>query len=120
MGWIKTFVVWALGGAVAGITYATGFDQVIYRTLANWISALFVYLLAKCVDLLCWLLDMLPALPYSADFTNGITQIIIVAVRANTFFPVVEAFYLFGFFIGFLAIFICIKLLLKIIPWAIG
>jgi len=116
MSWISKLIITALGGAVAGVTYLTGFDEVIYRTIMNWASAIFIYLLAKIVDLFTWLLDMLPNLPYSSQFGAGISQIIIVAVRANTFFPVAETFFMFGFVVGFILIFFTIKIILKLIP----
>ena len=116
MGWIKSTILWALGGAVAGVTYATGFAEEIYRTIMNWASAFFIYILAKIVDLFCWLLDLLPELPYSQQFASGIAQIIMVSVRANTFFPVAETFFMFSFLVGFIIVFFTIKIILKLIP----
>ena len=119
MSWIGRIVTLLTGGVV-GVAYATGFDEIILRTLMNWVSSIFLYFLAQFIDLLVWLIDLLPALPYSSSFSQGISQIILVAVRVNTFLPVEEFFYIFGFVVGFLLIFITIKLILKIIPWAIG
>jgi len=120
MAWISSFVAKALGGAAQGIGYVTGFVQDIYYTIINAVAAIFIYLLAKCIDLLCWLLDQLPALPITPEMEAGLMDVIMIAASLNDFFPVVEAFYMFGFVVGFISIFICIKLLLKIIPWAIG
>jgi len=112
-------VLWVLGGAVAGagITYSTGFLPDIYMTIMNWASAFFIYVLAKIVDLFTWLIDQLPELPYSQDFANGISQIIILGVRANTFFPVAETFFMFAFLVGFIIVFFTIKMILKLIPY---
>ena len=118
MVWTALLVTAIVGGAV--YAYKSGYNTIMLRTLMNWTSGIFLYLLAQFMDLLVWLIDLLPALPYSSSFSQGISQIILVAVRVNTFFPVEELFYIFGFVVGFLLIFITIKLILKIIPWAIG
>ena len=106
-------ILWVLSGAVAGITYATGFAGEIYRTIMNWASAFFIYILTKIVDLFCWLLDLLSVLPYSQQFASSISQIIMVSVRANTFFPVAKTFFMFSFLVGFIIVFFVIKIILK-------
>ena len=107
------------GALAAGgyfFAYKTGVDDVIFRTISNWASSFFMYLLVKIIDLFTWLLDMLPDLPYSTQFGAGISNFIIVAARANTFFPVAETFFMFGFVVGFILIFFIVKMILKLIP----
>ncbi|MCL2622888.1 MAG: hypothetical protein FWD31_04390 [Planctomycetaceae bacterium] len=114
MPWLVVVAALAAGGFF--FAYKTGVDDVIFRTISNWASSFFMYLLVKIIDLFVWLLDMLPDLPYAGHFASGISQFIIIAARANTFFPVAETFFMFSFVVGFLLVFIIIKLILKLIP----
>lgn len=114
MLWIAGITAIVIGGGY--LAYATGVDGDIYRTIMNFGSGIFVYVLAKVIDLFCYFLDLMPALPYSSGFVNAITTLVTVLARANTFFPVVETCFMFAFTITFLIIFICIKFILKLIP----
>ena len=40
--------------------------------------------------------------------------------RLDVFFPITEASTLFGIFIGFMGVFLLVKAVLKIFPWAVG
>ena len=94
MSWIGRIVAVLVGGA--GIAYASGYDRGIFRALMNFGAGIFMYLLANVVDLFCWFLDQLPALPYSPDFVIAVTNLITLLARANTFFPVVETAFMFS------------------------
>jgi len=112
--WGRILGLVGLGG---GVAYATGFDQVIYRTLINFGSAVFCYLLASVMNLLSWLLDQLPDIDFSPDFVNGMISFLIFLSQLNTFFPVVEFFSIFSFVISFNFISFVVKRFLKLIPF---
>ncbi len=114
MLWILGATALILGGGY--LAYATGVDDEIYRTIMNFGANLFVYVLAKVMDLFVWFLDLMPALPYAGEYVNGITTLVTLLARANTFFPVVETCLMFGFAVSFLLIFITVKFVLKLIP----
>jgi len=114
MIWIAGITALIVAGGY--LAYATGVNDEIYRTIMNFGANIFVYVLAKVIDLFCYFLDLMPALPYAVSFGNAITTLITVLARANTFFPVEEACYMFGFVVAFLLIFIAIKFVLKLIP----
>ena len=114
-------MLWAAGITaliVAGgyLVYSVGVDEEIYRTVMNFGANIFVYIMAKVVDLFCWFLDFLPALPYSSDFVIAVTNLVTLLARANTFFPVVETCFMFAFTVAFLLVFISIKFILKLVP----
>ena len=114
MPWIAAVAIAILGGGY--LAYATGVDDEIYRTIMNFGANIFVYILAKVIELFCYFLDFMPALPYSSGFVSALTTLITVFARANTFFPVVETAYMLAFTITFLLIFISVKFVLKLIP----
>lgn len=114
-------MLWILGMTsviIAGgyLAYATGVDDEIYRTVMNFGANIFVYIMAKVIDLFCYFFDLMPALPYSSGFVNALTSFITILARANTFFPVAEACFMLAFTVAFLLIFISVKFVLKLIP----
>ena len=113
MKWIGLAVSGALLGAVA---HKTGFDETILRTLINYGSSFFLYILAKVIDLLCWFVDMIPPLTFTADYIMGLENIIVLVGQLNNFFPVVELFVMIFFTIIFIIAFVAFKLIYKAIP----
>lgn len=114
MVWIARIVGVILGGGA--IAHAMGIDEEMYRTIMNFGASIFVYVTAKVIDLFCWFLEFIPALPYAGGYVNALTSMITILARANTFFPVVETCFMLAFTITFLIIFISIKFILKLIP----
>ena len=114
MLWLAGVTAMIVAGGL--IAYKTGVDEEIYRTVMNFGAGIFVYVMAKVVDLFCWFLYFLPALPYSPDFVVAVTNLLTLLARANTFFPVVETCFMFGLTVAFLLVFISLKFVLKLIP----
>ena len=114
MSWIRGITAVILGGAT--IAYASGYDDVLYRTIMSYGASIFVYVMVNVIDLFCFFLDLMPALPYASDYVMGLTSFITVLARANTFFPVAETALMFSFTVGFILVFFTIKIILKLIP----
>jgi hypothetical protein len=108
---IAAFLV--AGGVIA---YQTGFDEIIYRTIMNFGASFFTYILIKIMDLFSWLLDLFPDVPEVQHYSGAIQSLLTFLVRANTFFPVIEVVFMFGFMVLFITIFFCVKIILKLIP----
>jgi len=118
MQWVKSIALSIVGGVC--LAYATGYDGEIYRAIMNFGANIFVYVMAKVIDLFCYFLDLLPGMPnagdYHSPYNGAITSFITILARANTFFPVAETAYMFSLTIAFLLVFITIKFILKLIP----
>ena len=113
MAWIGAIVAFVVGGGY--LAYATGVDDVIYRTIMNFAASLFCYLAAKSIELGIFTIDFLPDLPYSS-IQAGLTYFLQILATANTFFPVKEFLGALTFMFLFYVSLIAIRGILKIIP----
>jgi len=113
MAWIGAIVTFIVGGSY--LAYATGVDDVIYRTIMNFAASLFCYLAAKSIDLGFIVIDFLPPLPYSS-IEAGLSYFLQILVTANTFFPVMEFVGVLTFMFLFYVALIAWRIVLKLVP----
>jgi hypothetical protein len=103
-----------VGGGV--VSYVTGFDEIIYRTIMNFGASIFMYILIKVIELFTWLFDMLPPLPNVGYYSGSIMTFLRIVVMGNTFFPVMELLSMVAFAVVFISLFFLVKIILKLIP----
>ncbi len=114
MGWI-TGIVSAIVGGGAFIAYKTGFDDVIYRTIMNWLADVFVYIIAKSIDFFIVSLEFLPEF-HLEDYQSSVAYTVSVLSLANTIFPILEFVSLIGGVCAFYMFLIGIRIIFKIVP----
>ena len=114
MGWIGTVVGLIFSGS-ACFAYATGFDAVIYRTIMNWTSDLFVYLIAKGLEYFVSTIELLPDYSFE-NYQQAAVYVLSALSVANTVFPIVELVRSLVFVCAFYLILILIRIIFKLIP----
>ena len=114
MPWIAAIVsVMVAGGGY--LAYATGFDAVIYRTIMNWSSDTFVYVVAKGLEYFISTLDYVPNFSLE-QYQDAAIYFLSIMSLANTIFPIVEFVGLMAFTFTMYLVFIAIRNVLKIMP----
>ena len=115
MSWLSKYISWISGGVVF-LAFSTGFNRVIYRTLMNYGSGIFCYLLAKFVNFGTWVIGLLPALPSDSTYRVAVENLIFILGRANTYFPVLEFVGIFVIVFLVMLVLSVVRIVLKFVP----
>ena len=114
MGWLGNVIGLVFSGT-ACFAYATGYDAVIYRTIMNWTSDIFLYLLAKGLEFFIKTVELLPDYSFE-NYQQAAEYTLTYLAKANTIFPVVELLASLIFLCGLHLCVVLIRVILKIVP----